>query len=379
MWQSIISMRAVFVMIFISFFVCVSCTKETDSEADTAYENKEISFQAIGVDGERIYQYNYDGNQGTEETINLSIELGLGSEYLTLRQLNKTLSFFNFNQGTFSLVQKDLLSNTVQSYIDFYTNSSERSIVWGINNDDSVFFGHYNPEGSTNLAIQNISLNDFQGSDLSLEFNIEQLYQPLYHDGNLFITYKNNKSEYKISVYDTETFTLIQTISYGSVSPSILIDDNGDLAVFKFDNSSNVNLEIRDLENLSIIEELDFELNQRFSTGPLNAELKDKKLFYEYEYSQPFSLSTGPAVLDLITGENKIFDLLGIIGEIEVSDEISLYIVWQQYNAEQDSFLISYGTYNDANLLEGGILIISHSGVLVKNISLPFIPSYFVK
>ena len=166
-------------IIFLSFFVCVSCTKEMDNEADTAYENKEISFQAIGVDGERIYQYNYDGYQGIEETINLSSELGLGSEYLTLRQLNKTLSFFNFNQGSFSLVQKDLSSNRVESYIDFYTNSSERSIVWGINNDDSVFFGHYSPEGSTNLAIHNVSLDDFQGSDLSLEFNIEQLYQPL--------------------------------------------------------------------------------------------------------------------------------------------------------------------------------------------------------
>jgi len=347
---------------------------------DARRQKKEnITFQAVGVDGQAIYQYNYDGTSNAGETINLSTELGLGSQHLTLRQLGKTRSFYSFSQGKFSLVQKDFTSGAVAQYIDFYTNTSARSVVWGINNEESVFFGYYTPQGSTNLAIQNIGLNDFQGSDLSLEFNIEQLYQPLYHDGKLFITYQNSASNYKISVYDTDTYALLQTIDYGSSSPSILIDDNGDLDVFKFTDGSTVGFERRDIGNLTVFEELDFELNQRFPAGPFNGHLKDGTLYYEYEYSQPFDLETVPAVLDLETGENRILDLLGTINQIEAAEGINIYVVWQQYGATEDVFLVSYGIFKDSPILEGGVMVLSPEGSLLNNIHLPFVSTYFVK
>ena len=372
-------MRTSIGLLFLFFFLGVSCSKNDDAVTEEAVKIEDISFQAIGLDTQAIYQYSYDGAQDTEETVNLSTELGLGSEYLTLRQLGKTLSFYTFSQGKFSLLQKNVSTGAVQTYIDFYTNSSARSIVWGVNNEESVFFGYFNPQGSTNLAIQNVALDNFQGSDLSLEFNIEQLYQPLYHNGKLFITYKNSASEYKISIYDTDSYALIQTIGYGAVSPSILIDDNGNLAVFKFGDGSNISLEIRDIDNFMVLEQFEFELNHRFGTGPINAIVKDKMLFYEYEYLQPFDIDTGPAVLDFDTGENRILDLVGTINEIEALEDISTYVVWQQYDSVEDVFLVSYGTFSDSPILEGGVIVLSPKGALLKNIDLPFVPTYFVK
>lgn len=357
----------------------VACSSD-DADLDTEETQiKPIRIQAIGGDNEAIYQYSNDGSQDIGETTNLSTELGLGSQYLTLRQVGNTLSFYTFNQGKFSLRQKDVSTGAVETYIDFYTNTTARSIVWGTNNEETVFFGYYNPQGTTNLAIQNVALDNLEGSDLSLEFNIEQLYQPLYHDGKLYITYKDSTLEYKISVYDTTTFALIQTLEYGTTSPSILIDVNGDLAIFKFGNTPTVRLEYRDVNTLGIFKEQDFELNQRFLPGPMNAELKDGKLYYGYEYSQPFELLVGPAVLDIATGENQPLDLIGVINEVETTEEISTYVVWQQYNAIQDVFFVSYGTYGLGSNLTGGILVLSPDGTLLKNVNLPFVPSYFVK
>lgn len=372
-------MRASTVLLFLILLVGVACSKDDSVFGEEDAKNEPISILAVGGDGQAIYQYSNDGNQDVGETISLSEELGLGSQYLTLRQVGSTLSFYTFDQGNFSLLQKDFSTGAVQTYIDFYTNTSARSIVWGINNEDSVFFGYYNPQGTTNLAIQNIALDNFQGSDLSLEFNINQLYQPLYHDGKLYVTYKNSALEYKISVYDTATFALIQTLEFGMDSPSLLIDGKGDLAIFKFGSTSTVSLEFRDVDTLLILEELDFELNQRFLPGPMNAELRDGKLYYGYEYSQPFDLQVGPAVLDVITGENKLLDLLGVINQIEATQEIATYVVWQQYDAVQDVFFVSYGIYNDSNTLSGGLLVLSSNGALLNNIVLPFVPTYFVK
>lgn len=366
------------ILLLFIFFLSACSNDDMDME-ETETSDKPISINAIGADGSAIYLYSNDGTQEEGTTTNLSSELGLGSDYLTLRQVGKTVSFYTFSQGKFSLFQKDVATGGVQTYVDFYTNTAARSIVWGTNDQETVFFGYYNPEGTTNLAIQNVGLDNLQGSDLSLEFNIDRLYQPLYHDGKLYITYRNSALEYKISVYDTLTFSLVQTLEYGTDAPSILIDGNGNLAVFKFKNTAAVSLEIRDVDTLAILETMDFELNQRFQPGPLNAELKDGKLYYGYEYSQPFNLQIGPAVLDIATGENQILDLLGVLNQIESSEEITTYVVWQQYDASQDVFLVSYGSYNESPILTGGMLVLSPDGRLINTIELPFVPTYFVK
>lgn len=357
----------------------LGCSNGDDAAGDGKNPSNPIGITAIGADGAALYQYTHDGTQEIGEITNLSNELGLGADYLTLRQVGNTLSFYTFNEGNFSLFQKDVATGEVQTYIDFYTNTAARSIVWGTNDGDTVFFGYYNPEGTTNLAIQNLALENFQGSDLSLEFNIDRLYQPLYHEGRLYITYRSGNLDYKISVYDTVTFALVQTLAYGTYAPSILIDGNGNLAVFKFDETAAVRLEIRDVDALAIIGESNFEWTQRFPPGPMNAEVKDGKVYYGYEYPQPFDLQIGPAVLDLATGENLLLDLKGAIDTIEAAGEISTYVVWQQFDAKQEVFLISYGVFNDGPLLTGGLLVLSPKGLLLDTMELPFVPTYFVK
>lgn len=366
-------------MFILFLMLTVGCSNDDTASDDDDNRAEPIGLTAIGADGNALYQFTKGDTQDVGEIRNLSNELGLGPDYLTLRQVGNTLSFYTFNQGSFSLFQKNVATGGVQTYIDFYANTSARSIVWGTNDEDTVFFGYYNPEGTTNLAIQNVGLDDFQGSDLSLEFNIDRLYQPLYHEGRLYITYRSGNLDYKISVYDTVTFALVQTLEYGTDAPSILIDGSGNLAVFKFDETAAVRLEKRDVATLTVLEESNFEWTQRFPPGPMNAELRDGKVYYGYEYSQPFDLQVGPAVLDIATGDNLLLDLKGMMDGIEAAQDISTYVVWQQYDPEQEVFLISYGVFNDGPVLFGGMLALAPDGRLIDTLELPFVPTYFVK
>jgi len=361
------------------FFSCffLSCSKEDDTITTSVQED--VSFQLVGVNADAVFQYNYNGAQASGIETNLTDEVGVRPNYLTLRQSGSTLSFYSFSAGKFSLFQKNVATGEVQNYEDFYTDSTDRSIVWGTNNDTSVFFGFFNPQGTTNLAIRAIALNTLKGTDLSLEFNIDKLYPPLYNNGKLFITYRTKTLAYKIAVYNTETNMLEQTLEFGNAIPSILINDMGDLAVLKFFEDSETRLTILDFDTLQKVQEFSFSLGQQFNPGPINAKLIGAKLYYEFEYSQPFSIDRGPAIYDLTKNTNTIIDLPNVITQVEQENGNSIYIAGEQYDADKGVFLVSYGTLNNDNQIRGGAMVISDSGELLNNVSLNFLPVYFIE
>ena len=277
------------------------------------------------------------------------------------------------------MFQKNILTGAFQSYPGFYTNTTERSIVWGTNSEEAVFFGSFNPQGTTNLAVRKLSLDNLEGADLSLEFNIDRLYQPLYENGKLFITYRTSTLRYKIAVYDTDSGLLLQTLEYGTASPSILIDNDGNLVIFRFSEENRIILEKRDFSTLVMFEESPLAFNQRFPPGPIDGVLVDGKLYYEFQYQQPFALISGPAVFDIASGENNIVDLASIVNRLETNEEISTYQIASEYDESEGVFLVSYGKFNTTQKLEGGVMVITEKGELITNVEVPFIPAYFVK
>ncbi|WP_281541905.1 hypothetical protein [Maribacter aestuarii] len=369
---------AYFTSILWAILLFAACSKEDDNSRQeiTAIQP---SFEVVGVDLEATYQYNYDGTTEMGTVFNLTDEIGVPSEFLTIRQVGSVISFYSFAFGDFSLYQKDVVTGATNSFPSFYTNTPQRSIVWGTNNEEAVFFGFYNPQGTRNLAVRKLTLGDLEGADLPLEFNIDALYQPLYADGRLFITYRSNDLQYKIAVYDTDNGVLISTLNYGTASPSLLIDENGNLAVLRFSDESVTILERRDIDDLTVIEEIPLVFEQTLPTGPINGNLIGAEFYYEYEYQQPFELINGPAVFNIDTGENFILDVAGIKNRLENEQGISIYIIASQYDETADVFLVSYGKFNTTQTLEGGVLAISKNGELLANAEVPFIPVYFIK
>jgi hypothetical protein len=373
--KKMLMMKRIVMVLWVSL-LC-SCSKD---EAEMVVEADLVpSFVLVGLDTESVYQYNYDGLEDSGETFNLSQELGMGPNYLTLRQEGEQLSFYTFSDGAFSLYQKNVLTGAINSYVDFYENTDARSIVWGTNDMASVYFGYYSPRGSRNLALYTLDLAAMQGEDTSLEFNIQELYQPLYEDGRLYITYQNGSGTFKLIIYDTVVGRVLQNLDYGSARPSIFITDNGNLAIIKLRPNGVMELEVRAAETLAVVADQVLNLNQVFLPGPLNAQLVENKLYYEFEFAQPFRLTKGPAIYDLSNDENTVLDIEFILNQVTSETGGSYDVISSVYNSDSDAFLLAYRALDNQDALEGGVLAIASTGQLLKRVPLPFFPTYFLE
>lgn len=365
---------------FISFGLClitllISCSRE---DADNPTVDEPINLTLIGEDLDKVYQYDYNSITDEGNQIDLSSELGITNYYLTLRQLDNEIFFFTYTNGAISLYQKNLMTSGVTSYPEFYNITSERSLIWGLSNETSVYFGLYKPFGSTNLALHIVSLETLEGFDISLEFGIKQLYQPLYHNGKLIITYRTGDENYKVVVFDTISNNMVKTFEFGTSNPSILITENGELAIFTQMESENTVLELYDLESLLRTFRRELQFDKPFSTGPINGTIQGNKLYYEYSYPQPFSLVKGPAIFDIESGNNTVLDLLVIIKKLKNEQGLDVQPIIGQYLSNQNVFAISYVLPSGEITEPGGFLLIDTEGKLIAQKNLSFVPTYFV-
>lgn len=363
------------VLVFFIATILFSCSNDDVQEAN---EIQDFNLTIIGEDLQEVYQYDYESLNNTGTQINLSSELGIKNNYLTLREFEGSLSFYSFSNSAISLTQKNLATGRITDFPNFYTISAERSLVWGINDENSVYFGLYKPLGSTNLTLRIVSFADMQGFDVSLEFGIRRLYEPLYDNGNLFITYLTGSENYKLVVYNVDANAIVKTFEFGKEKPSFLITDLGNLAVWTQEGNSNTNLELFDTLNFLSISTSALPMAQPFEAGPINGAIVDEKLYYQYVYTQPFEIESGPALLDLNSGDNTILDIVGLINKVNEDEEISIRPLFGQYLSDINLFAISYALQNQVGDEIGGFLLVSLEGNLVVQRNLEFLPTYFV-
>ena len=368
------NMRLFTIVFFISSLL-LSCSIDSEQETENS---QDFNLTIIGEDLQEVYQYNYESRNNAGTQINLSSELGIKSNYLTLREFKGSLSFYSFSNGAISLTQKNLATGKITSFPDFYTTSAERSLVWGINDENSVYFGLYKPLGSTNLALRVVPFADMQGFDISLEFGISKLFEPLYDNGNLFISYLTGSGNYKLLVYNIKVKAVVKTFEFGKKKASFLITDLGDLAVFTQDASNGTNLELFDTLNFISIANFWLSNPLAFAAGPINGAIVNEKLYYQYVNTQPFEIESGPAVLDLNSGDNMILDIVGLINKVNEDEEISIRPLFGQYLTGINLFAISYALKNQVGEEIGGFLLVSIDGDLVVQRNLEFFPTYFV-
>ena len=374
--------RLIVLVLFIATLL-FSCSKDDVQETENILD---INLTIIGEDAQEVYQYDYESVNNEGNQINLSSQLGINNNYLTLREFEGSLSFYSFSNSAISLTQKNLATGSITSFPNFYTISAERSLVWGINDGNSVYFGLYKPLGSTNLTLRVVSFADMQGFDISLEFGIARLYEPLYDNGNLFITYLTGGGSYKLVVYNADANAVVKTLEFGKEKPNFLITDLGNLAVFMQDGNGNTNLEMFDTINFLSISKLLLPLPscikttmvQPFEAGPINGAIVKEKLYYQYVYTQPFEIENGPAVLDLTSGDNTILDIVGLMNKVNDDEGIIIRPLFGQYLSGINLFAISYALQNAVGEEIGGFLLVSIDGNLVTQRNLEFLPTHFV-
>ncbi len=359
----------------ITFFI--SCSK--DDSPGTVIEMTNIpNFKMIGEDAENILQYNYSETRENISQINLTQTLGLDPSYLTLRQVNEVVSFYSFNSGSFSILQQNTLNGQTTVYPDFYTVSEERSITWGSNSENLLFLGYYSPKGTRNYGIRTLDPADGSFTDLAIELNIQQAYQPLYFRERLLMTYRDVSGAYKIAIFNTETRTVISTLSYGEGIPTVLIDENGNIGVIVGNGNSNFMYQVFDIETLMLQRESMFVLNTFLPPGPFKGAIYGNTLFYANSLAQPSPVSSGPAYFNFEDNSDFVIDILGIVQQVELETQFTIALTAMKYIKEAEVFLIGYANANESGKVEGGVLVISKTGGLVERIEVPFVPTYFI-
>lgn len=358
----------------------LGCTND-DNRPEIVSEDQMPDYTVIGQNFQSVFQYNYDSNLGEGELFNLTLESNINREYLTLRQVSQVLTFFSFAAGSFSAIQRNYVTGQSTFINEFYTVSNERSVTWGASSENKIFLGFFSPDGSTNYGIRTIDLTTDQETDLIVEYNVSDVSEPLYYDNRLLITYLDQVDNYKLAVLDTDSNTIIRTFDFGKLVPSILINKQGELFIFSGNSMSDYELTLYDLQTLDVIEQDLFSINRYFFAGPIQSEaaIKNQKLYYLNLYAQPSSIPFGPAIYDFTTKKNVIIDMPSIVQQVQDEVGLEIELTAFDYNEKSNTFLMGYAKFADVETLEGGVLIISEKGRLLKNTSLKFAPTRFIE
>lgn len=363
--------------LFLSAGILLSCSKNGDT-LPSDESSKIPDFKLVGEDAANIYQYNYIATLQDGEIINLTQENNIGLQYLTLRQVDDLLTFYNFSGGSFSAIQRNAVTGANGNYDNFYTVSDERSILWGTNSDRKLFLGYFSPIGSNNFGVRSFDLATDEESDINIEFKVNNVFQPIYSEGKLILTYRDQQNSYKVAIMDATSNSLLRTLDFGGANPSTFIDSNGDMAIILGKENNNHDYIVYDLETLNIVEERVFDLDRFFATGPLQAYFENEKLYYLSSFIQPSPVVAGPAVYDFISGENTVVDMIGIVQDLEQELQANITLSAFAYEKNGNVFIMGYGKQEGA-ILEGGVLLISSEGKLIDHIVLPFAPTYIVQ
>ena len=358
----------------------LSCSNDDNIPIEIV-EAKLPDYTVIGENFQGVFQFNYDGLNDEAEEINLTEDNNVLREYLTLRQVSETLTFFIFSAGKFSAVQRNYKTGETNFINEFYTNTNERSVIWGATSESKIFMANYSPRGSKNLGLRVIDLLSGEEDDLMVEFDVESVYQPLYAGGKLLLGYLDSRSNYKLAILDSNSNTLVKTFDFGQFAPSIFITEDNNIGIISGNNNSEYDFAIYDIDNLETLREESFILNRYFSPGAIQtqAQFLNEKLYYLNFYAQPSPVNFGPAFYDFNIQENTIIDMVTIAQEIKNELELNIEVSAFDYDKESNTFLIGYTTFESPDILKGGVLIISTESDLLEHQRLNFAPDYFVR
>ncbi len=336
-------------------------------------------FTALGEDLEHVYLYTYNAGTATGATANLTLENAIDKQFLTVRQVEEVLTFFTFSSGSFSAIQLNVRTGESRNLENVYTIDDDRSVIWGTNSEEQLYFGYYRPRGSTNFGMRVVDIANNTFVDVLLEDNVQNVYEPFYYQGKLFVTYRDVGGQYHTEVFEDGDTSIRQSLEFGGGTPSFFIEEAGDLTMITSTGGNQYLKVLYDFQTLEPFSETPFSVNRFFPPGPLDATLADERLYYLNFYAQPSPVPFGPAIYDFIRAENQIIDMIGIVQELEEASGESITLTAYDYRAEGRAFLLGYTSDFSNGLFQGGVLVISESGELLQNLETPFIPISFVK
>lgn len=366
-------------LLFIFACLFLGCSSDDENEIDEQTTAKTPSFSLIGEDLDNVYLFTFEEATENQRQVNLTEKSGINNQFIERRQVDDVVTFYSFSGGSFSAQQENVTTGETRSFQNFYTNTPERSIIWGTNSETSFFLAFFSPSVTNNLIIRTINFDTGLETELAIENNVLSVFQPVYYGSRLFMPYNISNTEHRVAVVDTENNTLLTTLDFQAFSPSVLIDDNGDLIIIKSKLGDQNSFARYDTVTLEVLEEREFALNRFFSSGPFAGSLSNNQLQYVNDLAQPSTVLFGPGVFDFDSNMNTAIDIFSIIENVETTLGFEIDLTTQGYSSKSNIFLVGYAAATVDNSVAGGILIISNEGELLNTIELPFVPTFVLQ
>ena len=360
-----------------SMLFFVSCSKENVEAEPEPVAAQEVIL--VGEDFEAIYGSYYRPSTKELETINLTSSLQVPLDYLIQRNYGNELSFFSFEDGNFSLFRQNLINGRSGRWLDFYRNTTERSVIWGADVDNSIFLAYFSPPGSKNLSLLRMNLAGEVQDDLQIEFGVESVNPPLLEDGYLLIGYESGSGGYKIGVVAVDGFRWLGNLDLGDSGVPSYFVDAGRLVVLMNRSGRNPELRVYELSSLEFLFSNELEISQFFPPGPMRGRFINQELSYYFTYAQPSPVTEGPARYSLDLQTNRLIDMNAIRQELE--NERGAQVVFTASGigtSDPPQFFLGYGFQTPGTTIEGGMLILDQEGTILEKVELPYIPTAIV-
>ena len=336
-------------------------------------------FILLGEDLNNLYLYTYDASEEDATSVNLTQEDNLGIDLLTVNQIGEVVTFYSFAFGSFSALQKNVSTGEGRQLPSFYTLEDNQSVIWGTNSETHFFVGYFSPAESGDYGMRSIEIATGAIRDVLLEADVTNVYDPIYHNGKLLLTYRIAGVGYTILVLDAGTSEVLHRWDFSGAIPSVYIEAAGDIAIITRTDGNQYTHTLYDFDTYTPKEGMDFTVNRFFSPGPLKAYLFNNNLYYLHFYAQPAPVTFSPAVYDFTADENTIVDMVGIVRQLENDKGVTISLTVFSYEPDGKSFLVGYTKDFNQGAFEGGIMVISQTGELLRDIETPFVPIFFFK
>ncbi|NND15191.1 MAG: hypothetical protein HKN89_02560 [Eudoraea sp.] len=362
------------------YFLFLSCTNDdTPLQVDIA---PTIAHDITVISGSdtAVYEYNILQENDVVSMTNLTTTFGLSPSFTYLTTTTNKLTFYTNALNSFDVFQKDIGNSNVRIFPDicdemagethYIARNSDENIIQigeGLSTtsapDPEIFVKFYDPQL---MSCQRVAAgNGFLASQRGL----------LIYEETLYMAYQDSESDqYVLVKIDLESQERIADIRFDNPF-TIAVNENLELHFF-FDDSTYA---IYDATSFELISESTFNDNSFLgSDGLFDTNFWDNGILVNISYPQPSEISTGPAVMDLESGDlvrgndSFLFEVRDkLITELGYEIFFTTYEVNLQTGAVVCGFL-------RAGQGVGGVVYTNFNGEILKVVEVEGIPGKIV-
>ncbi|MDH3699608.1 MAG: hypothetical protein OEQ81_13160 [Flavobacteriaceae bacterium] len=369
-------MKSKILPLFFATFFTFSCTSDDmppQQETDVPIAH---DISVVSISDTAIYEYNILRSDNTVIGTDLTATYGLSPAFTYLNTTANKLTFYTTASNSFDIFQKEIGNSNIQVYDDICDRSADETHYFAGNSDEKIvqigvgasttgapgpelFVKFFDPQtlNCKKVAVGNGYLASQQGA--------------LIYEESLYMAYQDFETDlYVLAIIDLATEERSGDIRF-EMPYTIAIKEGTELHTFFQDDT----YEVYDANSYALLSEgVLMDNGVLGAEGLLDTVFRDDGILVFIPYQQPSEISSGPAVMDLKTGDliqgndTYLFDLRRAL-----IDDLGYEIFFTSFTVNLETNAIVCG-FLRAGEVKGGVVYTNFDGDILKLVEIEGIP-----